>query len=421
MKPVPLSRIAQWTGGRLLGAESGRDVLIDCVATDTRTLDASDGARAVRRAQGRTLRRPRPCRRGRRGRGAGRRWSRMPSTSPCRRWSSPTRERALGRVRRGVQHTRSGKVVAITGSNGKTSVKTLLLSILRAPGTHLCQPRQPQQRDRPAAAPCSTRRKTRSSRSTRWAPASPATSPTSPRSRVRTSALVNNIAPAHLERHGQPAGRRRYQGRDLRRAARRRRRGDQRRRCVRALFRRARAWPAPDPLRTGSQRRRQCARSSSLDASGTRFVLSTPDGDVPRSTLRAARPPQRAAMRSPPRRLRWRAGAALRRRSWTACEAARPVAGRLVTHRLANGALADRRQLQRQSRARSTPAIDTLAARGGEAWLVLGDMRELGADAEALHARDRRASRAGAASRGCSTLGTLSAAAGERLRSGGGA
>ncbi|MEO6365677.1 MAG: Mur ligase domain-containing protein, partial [Luteimonas sp.] len=43
MKPLPLSRIAQWTGGRLHGA----DVLIDAVATDTRTIDASDGRAAL--------------------------------------------------------------------------------------------------------------------------------------------------------------------------------------------------------------------------------------------------------------------------------------------------------------------------------------------------------------------------------------
>ena len=47
MKPVPLSRIAQWTGGRLLGTESGRDVLIDSIATDTRIVDASDGRAAL--------------------------------------------------------------------------------------------------------------------------------------------------------------------------------------------------------------------------------------------------------------------------------------------------------------------------------------------------------------------------------------
>ena len=43
MMPLPLARIAQWAGGRLVG----EDVLIDAVATDTRTLDASDGRAAL--------------------------------------------------------------------------------------------------------------------------------------------------------------------------------------------------------------------------------------------------------------------------------------------------------------------------------------------------------------------------------------
>ena len=43
-------------------------------------------------------------------------------------------------------------------------------------------------------------------------------------------------------------------------------------------------------------------------------------------------------------------------------------------------------------------AIDTLVAASGENWLVLGDMRELGDDAEALHAEaGRRAKAAGIA------------------------
>ena len=40
-------------------------------------------------------------------------------------------ERALAAFAAALQRDRSGKVIAITGSNGKTSVKTLLLSILR--------------------------------------------------------------------------------------------------------------------------------------------------------------------------------------------------------------------------------------------------------------------------------------------------
>ena len=47
MRPLPLSRIAQWTNGRLHAVGGAGDVLIDAVETDTRTLDASDGRAAL--------------------------------------------------------------------------------------------------------------------------------------------------------------------------------------------------------------------------------------------------------------------------------------------------------------------------------------------------------------------------------------
>src|SRR3546814_18917558 len=44
-------------------------------------------------------------------------------------------QRALASLAAAMQHARSGKVVAITGSNGKTSVKALALSILQRAGS----------------------------------------------------------------------------------------------------------------------------------------------------------------------------------------------------------------------------------------------------------------------------------------------
>ena len=54
-----------------------------------------------------------------------------------------------------------------------------------------------------------------------------------------------------------------------------------------------------------------------------------------------------------------------------------------------------------------TAAIDTLAASGAEAWLVLGDMRELGADEIALHAQVGAQAKAAGIAR-LYTLGPLS-------------
>jgi UDP-N-acetylmuramoyl-tripeptide--D-alanyl-D-alanine ligase len=65
---------------------------------------------------------------------------------------------------------------------------------------------------------------------------------------------------------------------------------------------------------------------------------------------------------------------------------AQPVAGRQVAYRLDNGATVvdDSYNANPGSVA---AAIATLAASGSEAWLVLGDMKELGPEAEALHAQ----------------------------------
>ena len=58
-----------------------------------------------------------------------------------------------------------------------------------------------------------------------------------------------------------------------------------------------------------------------------------------------------------------------------------------------------------------------LASAGGEAWLVLGDMRELGADAEALHAAAGRRAKAAGIAR-LYALGPLSGGDGRSLRRG---
>ena len=67
-------------------------------------------------------------------------------------------------------------------------------------------------------------------------------------------------------------------------------------------------------------------------------------------------------------------------------ETAAPVAGRLIRHAMAGGwSLID--DSYNANPGSTAAAIATLAAESGETWLVLGDMRELGADAEELHAR----------------------------------
>lgn len=90
-------------------------------------------------------------------------------------------------------------------------------------------------------------------------------------------------------------------------------------------------------------------------------------------------------------------------------ERADPVAGRLIRRSMPGGwTLID--DSYNANPGSTAAAIETLAAEPGEAWLVLGDMRELGADAKALHAQiGRRAQAAGIAR--LYTVGTLAAAA----------
>ena len=67
-------------------------------------------------------------------------------------------------------------------------------------------------------------------------------------------------------------------------------------------------------------------------------------------------------------------------------ESARPVAGRLIRHAMPGGwTLID--DSYNANPGSTEAAINTVANEPGQAWLVLGDMRELGAQAAALHAQ----------------------------------
>jgi UDP-N-acetylmuramoyl-tripeptide--D-alanyl-D-alanine ligase len=94
-----------------------------------------------------------------------------------------------------------------------------------------------------------------------------------------------------------------------------------------------------------------------------------------------------------------------------------PVAGRLATRRLASGAtlIDDSYNANPGSLA---AAIETLAGSGAEAWLVLGDMRELGSDEAALHAEAGAQAKAAGIAR-LYALGALSAHAARAFGEGG--
>ncbi|HDX0915613.1 TPA: UDP-N-acetylmuramoylalanyl-D-glutamyl-2, 6-diaminopimelate--D-alanyl-D-alanine ligase, partial [Stenotrophomonas maltophilia] len=96
---------------------------------------------------------------------------------------------------------------------------------------------------------------------------------------------------------------------------------------------------------------------------------------------------------------------------------AQPVPGRQIAHQLRNGAvLVD--DSYNANPGSLAAAIDALAAAPEEGWLVLGDMRELGPDGEALHAQAGIRARAAGLKR-LYALGPLSAAAASAFGEGG--
>ena len=398
MKPVPLSRIAQWTGGRLLGD----DVLIDAIATDTRSLDASDGRAALFVAL-----------KGDRFDGhahvgdaveAGVRAvlvARQVDIAIPQVVVNDT-QHALAAFAAAMQHTRPGKVIAITGSNGKTSVKTLLLSILQRAGSAYANPgNRNNEIGLPLAvldAPEDAEFAIYEMGAGKPGDIAYLTAITRP-----DVALVNNIAPAHLERLGNLLGVADTKGAIY----------DALPSGGVAVINSDDAFAPYFAERAHGRRLIRfgldatadvTARSVALDSAGARFELVTPEGETNITLALAGRHNVLNAL----------AAASLALAAGVSLDvirdgliAARSVAGRLVTHRLANGAILIDDSYNANPGSLNA-AIDTLASAGGESWLVLGDMRELGVDAEALHAEAGRRARAAGVAR-LYALGPLSA------------
>src|SRR5690606_28636452 len=129
MMPLPLSRIAQWTGGRMHAAGADADVLIDTVETDTRTLDARDGRAALFIALKGASFDGHDHVAAAAAQGARAALVSREVDAPLPQVVVADTERALGALAATLQHARKGRVVGITGSNGKTSVKQLTLAI----------------------------------------------------------------------------------------------------------------------------------------------------------------------------------------------------------------------------------------------------------------------------------------------------
>ncbi len=385
MSPRMLSWIAQATGGRLVGA----DRAIDAIATDTRALppgnalfialkgERFDGHAHVRAAvDGGCV---------------------AALVSHALDLDLPQvvvadTERALASLAAAVQRDRATKVLALTGSNGKTTVKTLLHSILRQLGGAYANPGN---RNNEIGLPLAVLEAPDDARFAVYEMGAGKPGDIAYLTAVARPdvALVNNIASAHLERMGSLLGVAQTKGAIYQALA------DDGVAVINAddafalyFLERLRGRKA---LRFGIEAEAEVrARAISADIDGSQFTLVTPQGEigvrVPLPGWHNVRNALAAAS------MALAVGASLEQIR-AGLESAEGVAGRLATHRLRNGAVLidDSYNANPGSLA---AAIDTLASRGGDTWLVLGDMRELGAGEAELHAdAGRYAKRAGIA------------------------
>jgi UDP-N-acetylmuramoyl-tripeptide--D-alanyl-D-alanine ligase len=411
MMPLLLSRIAQWTGGRL----HGDDATVDALATDTRTLRAGDGRALLFVAL-----------KGERFDGhdhvaaaaaAGARAalvSRLVDV-PLPQVLVADTELALASLATAMQRGRRTRIAAITGSNGKTSVKSLLLPILQhaAGGDGHDAYANPGNRNNEIGLPLAVIDAPEDAQFAVYEMGAGKPGDIAYLAAIARpdAALVNNIAPAHLERMGTLLGV-----------------ADTKAAIYDALPADGVAVINADDafapyfaerahgrrlLRFGLEASADVtARDISADGEGSRFVLATPEGDIPVAIALAGRHNIRNALAAASLALGLGASAAAIR---DGLAAAQPVAGRLVRHRLPGGAtlLDDSYNANPGS---LNAAIELLAATP-PAWLVLGDMRELGEDARALHAEGGRRAKAAGIAR-LYALGALSAAAVEAFGEG---
>lgn len=406
MKPLQLSDVARMTGGRL----HGNDVVIDAIATDTRALlvggrslfialkgerfDGHDHVAAA--AQGGV---------------AAALVSRvvdasLPSGALPQVVVADT-QRALADLAAAVQRDRSGvKVVAITGSNGKTSVKALTMAILTRAGRAYANPGN---RNNEIGLPLAVLDAPEDAQFAVYEMGAGQPGDIAYLTAVARPdvAIVNNIAPAHLERMGSLLGVADTKGAIY----------DALPDDGIAVINADEAFAPFFAERAHGHRLIRFGLESSADITardivptdgGSRFTLVAPQGEAMIDLAMPGRHNVRNALAAASIALGLGVAPDVVAAGLNAAE---PVAGRLIAHRLGNGAvLID--DSYNANPGSLVAAIDTLAevSRGGEGWLVLGDMRELGVDAAQMHAEMGRRAKAAGLKR-LYTLGPLSAEA----------
>ena len=395
MSPRTLSWIAQATGGRLVGG----DRTVDAIATDTRALPSGDALFVALKGENFD--------------GHAHVQAAVDGGCVAALVARPVEvalpqvvvadtERALASLAAAVQRERATRVLAITGSNGKTTVKTLLHSILCQLGGAYANPgNRNNEIGLPLAvldAPDDARFAVYEMGAGKPGDIAYLTAIARP-----DVALVNNVAAAHLERMGSSLGVAQTKG---------------------AIYQ---ALPeggvavvnADDAFALYFSERLRgrrvvrfgldagadvTARGIETGMQGSRFTLVAPQGETDILLPLAGRHNVRNALAAAAMALAVGATLAQVRDGLAGVQG---VAGRLASHRLRCGAtLVD--DSYNANPGSLAAAIDTLVETRGEAWLVLGDMRELGADEAALHAEAGARARAAGIAR-LYALGPLSA------------
>ena len=197
MRTVELSQLAQWCEGRLLGD----DLTISGISTDSR--DNLHGALFV-------------ALRGERfdahefvaqakANGAAALLTHRPVDSDLPTILCADTEEALGEIAAGFARSRSAVVLALTGSNGKTSVKTLLHAILSRAGKAYVNPGN---RNNEIGLPLAVIEAPEDAQFAIYEMGAGKPGDIAYLTSIVTPniALVNNIAPAHIERMGSLLG-----------------------------------------------------------------------------------------------------------------------------------------------------------------------------------------------------------------------
>lgn len=411
MRRTPLSMLGHWAQGTL----HGEDVAIDGLSNDTRSIvpgslyvalrgerfDGHDFAPAAQAAGAAALLVERVL------------------DIDLPQLVVDNSELALARIAAGIQAGRDTEVFAITGSNGKTSVKTLLSAVL----AHAASVQgksvyaTPGNRNNEIGLPLAV---LDAPEDAHWAvyemgAGKPGDIAYLTDIAPPTYALVNNIAAAHLERMGSLLGVAQTKGAIYRALPANGVAVINADDAFGAWFEQACVPAGCRVLRFGLDLPAEVsARAIVLDADGSRFELVTPQGVAAVQLALAGRHNVGNALAVAA--LALAAGIELAQVA-DGLALARPVAGRQVAHTLGNGAtlIDDSYNANPGSLA---AAIAALAAADGQGWLVLGDMRELGPQARALHAAAGEQARSAGLAR-VWTLGELADAASTAFGEGG--